>query len=192
MKASTSWSMVILSLLMAASSVSVRAQQPAGGADGCTILWSVVYSEVSRARLGYFAGAFGEMFYPGRDETSLCSHTARSATRAFTSALRDANIFVTWGGRTGYSKDYCSSHILAQCYPTGDPAMPPLSPPERAFMMRSWRAVYDSVAAEMSLNPGSDVSRFRGRELGRSIRHSIASGDVATVVSGGWHLPREE
>jgi hypothetical protein len=191
-KASTSWSRVILSLLMVPISFSLRAQQPPGGVDGCTILASVVYSEVSRARLGYFAGAFGEMFYPGRDETSLCSHTARSATRAFTSALRDANIFLTWGAHTGYIRNYCSSHVLAQCYPMGDPAMPPLSPPERMFMMRSWRAVYDSVTAVMSLYPGSDVSRFRGRELGRSIRRSITSGDVAPAVSGGWHLPRDD
>jgi hypothetical protein len=182
----------MLSLWTAAIAVSVRAQQPPGSVDGCTILASVVYSEVSRARLGYFAGVFGESFYPGRDETSLCNHTARSATTAFTSALRDGNIFLTWGTRTGDSRDYCSSHFFARCYPTPDPAMPPLSAPERLFMMRSWRAVYDSVAAEMSLHPGSDVARFRGRELGHSIRRSIASGNVASMVRGGRQPPREE
>ena len=184
--------MVTLALLMAALSASARAQQRPGGVDGCMTLASVVYSEVSRARLDYFAGAFGELLYSGRNETSLCNDTARSVTRAVTSALRDANIFVTWGGHTGYNRDHCLSHVLAQCYPTADPAMPPLSTPERLLIMRSWRAVYDSVAAEMSLYPGSNVSRFRGQELARSIRRSIAAGNAAPGVADGWQLPREE
>ena len=88
-------------------------------------------------------------------------------------ALRQSNIYVTWGFHTGYSGDYCLSHFLSQCYPTRDPAMPPLTREERSFVMRSWQAVRDSVYYRMAQYPGSDVARFGNHELRRSIRRSM-------------------
>lgn len=170
--------MYILTAATAALSTPARAQQPLIGIDGCAILASVVYTEVTQARLGSSAGPYRDPFYTGRDEITLCNQTARSTTSAFTSALRHANIYVTWGHHTGYSGDYCLSHLLSQCYPTGDPAMPPLSNTERTFVMRSWQSVHDSIASQMSLYPGSNVSLFRGNELGRSIRRSIVASSI--------------
>lgn len=156
-------------------SAPIRAQQPLIGIDGCAILASVVYTEVTKARLGYSTGPNSDPLSSGRGEITLCNQTARNATRAFASALRQANVFITWGFHTGYGGDYCLSHFLSQCYPTADPAMPSLSKEDRSFVMRSWRAVHDSIATRMSLYPGSDVSRFRGDELARSIKRSIAA-----------------
>lgn len=156
-------------------SAPVRAQQPLIGIDGCAVLASVVYTEVTKARLGYSTGPNSDPLSSGRGEITLCNQTARNATRAFASALRQANVFITWGFHTGYGGDYCLSHFLSQCYPTADPAMPSLSKEDRSFVMRSWRAVHDSIATRMSLYPGSDVSRFRGDELARSIKRSIAA-----------------
>ena len=62
--------------------------------------------------------------------------------------------------------------------PAGNPAMPPVGTDERSVVMRSWRAVQRAVQDNMALNPGSDVVRFNGAELGRSIRWSMASGRV--------------
>jgi len=103
----------------------------------------------------------------------LCNEAARSVTRAFASALRTANIHVTWGFHAGYAGDYCLSHFLSQCYPRGNPAMPPLTKSEWSFVTRSWQAVHDSVRYRMTHYPGSDVARFQADALGRSIRRSV-------------------
>lgn len=182
----------ILAVLIVALPTSARAQQPLTGVDGCAILASVVYTEVTEARLGYYSGPSGDPFFSGQYETTLCDETAHSVTRAFTAALRQANIDVTWGFHVGYSGDYCPGHVLSQCFPTGDPAMPPLSERDRSFVMRSWEAVYDSVSGQMSLYPGSNVSRFQGSELGRSIRRLITASNAISVASDGRHLPGEE
>ena len=150
------------------------AAQPSIGVDGCETLASIVYREVTEASLGHCPGTYGQCFYAGGDETVLCNRTTYSATAAFSAALRQANIFVTWGFHSGYRGDYCLSQSLWLCQPTSDPAMPPLSEEDLSFVLRSWEAVYDSIAARMSLHPGSDVSRFQGDELVKSIRRSIA------------------
>lgn len=151
-------------------SAPARAQDPVIGVDGCAILASVVYTEVTEARLGYSPGAGGNPLYAGRYEMTLCNQTTRSVTRAFAAALRQTNLYVTWGFHTGYSGDYCLSHFLSQCYPSGDPAMPAWSKSEESFVMRAWQAVQDSVRYRMLRRPGSDVARFNGSELGGSIR----------------------
>ena len=144
------------------------------GVDGCEALASIVYDEVTGARLGFCAGPRGEPFYSGESATTHCNQTTYSATAAFSSALRHANIVVSWGFHSGYNGDYCLSQSLSQCDPTGDPAMPPLSREDFSFVMRSWEAVHDAIMARMSLHPGSDVSRFRAYELALSIRRSLA------------------
>ena len=150
-----------------------RAQSALIGIDGCAILASVVYTEVTEARLGYSSGPVGNPLYAGRNEITLCNQAARSVTRAFTAALRRSNLYVTWGFHTGYSGDYCLSHFLSQCYPQSNPAMPPFGTEDRSFVMRSWQAVQGVVQNNMAPNPGSDVARFNGVELGRNIRRSI-------------------
>lgn len=148
------------------------------GVDGCAILASVVFTEVTEARLGYSAGSPRDLLYAGRGEITVCNETTRSVTGAFAAALRQSNLYVTWGFHTGYRGDYCLSHFLSQCYPTGDPAMPPLAEIERSFVLRSWQAVQDSVHYRMASHPGTDVARFEVNELARSIRRSIAVGST--------------
>lgn len=155
-----------------------RAQSAIIGIDGCAILASVVYTEVMEARLGYPPGPGGNPLYAGRDEITLCNQTTRNVTRAFTAALRQSNLYVTWGFHTGYSGDYCLSHRLSECYPTGDPAMPPFGNEDRSFVMRSWLAIQRAVHDNMALNPGSDVTRFNGGDLGRSIRRSMSGSGI--------------
>ena len=174
----------VLPVAIAALSFQVWAQQPLIDVHGCAILASVVRMEVIRASFGRSTEAYGKLYYPARDDIALCNQTARSATGAYTSALRQANIYVTWGLHTGHSGDYCLSYLLSQCYPRGDPAMPPLNEHDRTFVMRTWAAVYDSIASQMSHYPGSDVSRFRASELGRRIRRAI---DANHLVNTNVH-----
>jgi hypothetical protein len=154
-------------------SAPARAQDPVIGVDGCAILASVVYTEVTESRLGFSAGSGGNALYAGRNEITLCNQTTRSVTRAFAAALRQSNLYVTWGFHTGFSGDYCLSHFLSQCYPRRDAAMPAWSKTEQSFVMRSWQAVQSSVQSRMLRLPGSDVARFNGSELGGSIRRSM-------------------
>ncbi len=154
-------------------SAPASAQQALVGVDGCAILASVVYTEVTEARLGHSSGPGRDLLYSGQDEITLCNQSTRSVTSAFTSALRDTNIHVTWGFHQGYSGDYCLSHFLSQCYPRGNPALPPLTKSERSFVTRSWQAVHDSVQFRMARYPGSDVARFQADELGHSIRRLV-------------------
>lgn len=155
-----------------------RAQNLVIGVDGCAILASVVFTEVTEARPGYSSGSQRNLLYAGRHEVTLCNQVARSVTGAFAGALRQVNLYVTWGFHTGYSGDYCLSHFLSQCYPTGDPAMPPLDTKERSFVMRSWQAVQDAVLYRMASYPGNDIARFEVDELAHSIRQSIVAGTI--------------
>jgi len=150
-----------------------RAQNPVIDGDGCAILASVVYTEVSEARLRFSSAYGSDPQYAGGSRISLCSQTTRSVTAAFAAALQRSNIYISWGFHTGYSGDYCLSHFLSQCYPTGDPAMPPLSEDEQSFVMHSWQVVRDSVRYRMAQYPGSDAARFRDHDLRQSIRRSI-------------------
>jgi len=170
---------VILLVTCMPWSTPASAQHAVIGVDGCAILASVVYTEVTQARLGDLSGSGADLLYAGRDEITLCNQSARSVTRAFSAALRSMNIHVTWGFHTGYSGDYCLSHFLSQCYPRGNPAMPALSKSEQLFVVRSWRAVHDSVQPRMAHYPGSDVARFQAARLGRSIRRSVLAAGSA-------------
>ena len=179
------WTICLTGILLVACMpwpTPASAQHAVTGVDGCAILASVVYTEVTQARLGYSSAAGADLLYAGRDEIALCNQSARSVSRAFSAALRSTNIHVTWGFHTGYSGDYCLSHFLSQCYPRGNPAMPALSKSEQSFVMRSWQAVHDSVQPRMAHYPGSDVVRFEAGELGRSIRRSVLAAGTENQI----------
>lgn len=176
----TRTALIICCLLLASRGwpAAARAQSAFIALDGCAILASVIYTEVTQARQGYPSAPGGNPLHAGRDEIRLCHQATRSVTRAFTAALQQSNLHVTWGFHSGYSGDYCLSQFLSECYPSGSPAMPPLGQEDRSFVTRSWHAVQDAVQGSMALRPGSDVARFSGAELGRSIRRSLYSNRI--------------
>lgn len=69
-----------------------RAEGALVGLDGCAILASVVYTEVTAARLGYPPAPGGNPLQAGREEITLCHQATRSVTRAFTAALQQSNL----------------------------------------------------------------------------------------------------
>lgn len=152
---------------------SARAQQPVIGVDGCAILATLVYTEVTEARYRSSL-ASGDPVYPGPGEITICNQTTRAVTAAFTSSLRKMNIYVSWGYHAGYSGDFCLSHFLSQCYPDRDPRMPDLSAAERKFVASSWDAVSGAVSGTMTIAPGSNISRFDQARLRFSIKSRAA------------------
>ena len=79
---------VVYSLLAAALAWpdAARAQEPVIGVDGCAILASLVYTEVTQARLGFSSGYEGDPLYAGRNEITLCNQATRSVTSAYSAA----------------------------------------------------------------------------------------------------------
>ncbi len=149
-----------------------RAQQPVVGVDGCAILAMLVYTEVTEAGF-HGARAPGDPVYPGPDEITICNQTARSVTAAFTSSLRQMNIYVSWGYPQRSNGDYCLSHFLSQCYPNRDPYMPHLSAADSKFVATSWSAIYGAVIKAMATAPGTDISRFQRASLSNSIKFRL-------------------
>ena len=149
----------------------VRAQNPLIGVDGCAILATLVYTEISRA--GSARGPGRALEYPGRDEVTICNHTARTVTRAFSKSLQNRNIYISWTPGSPSSGDYCNSHYLSQCYPDSNPYMPPLSDGDYAFMMKNWRAIMMALAPTMTPVSSGSVSRFEQSDLRLGIRRSL-------------------
>lgn len=144
------------------------AQDPIVGVDGCAILAVLVYTEVTREGLGAGPGQAGA--WPGPTEVTICNETTRRVTMAFSSALQQMNIFVSWGRHPGDSGDYCLSHDLSQCYPDRNPYMPPFSDTQAAFVTSSWDAVKRAVAADLQTGNVVDVVRFERTSLERRLR----------------------
>lgn len=157
------------------------AQDPVIGVDGCAILAILVYTEVTHAGLQGGAGELGTWPRPG--EITICNQTARRITTAYSSALRQMNIYVSWGNPPMDSGDYCLSHDLDQCYPDRNPYMPPLSATDRAFVAESWAAVTRAVSANMQAGAFSDVVRFERKTLQRQLRFTLA--EAARRKAGG-------
>lgn len=171
-----------LTLMILLATGAARAQQPVVGVDGCAILAILVYTEVTEAG---FRGARapGDSVYPGPGEITICNQTTRSVTAAFSSSLRNMNIYVSWGYHPGDSGDYCLSHFLSQCYPDRNPNMPPLSATQRNFVAASWSAIYGSVSRAMATAPGADISRFDRAGLSYGIRSRLAMNRTAGVLA---------
>jgi hypothetical protein len=157
------------------------AQPAVGAADGCTILAELVYAQVVGSGLsgpGRFAVAPEPL---GRDEMTVCHETTRVTSKAFTAALVQMNIYVTWNDDPGDSGDYCASHYLSQCYPDRDPLDTFATMAESVFLHDTWRAVQHTVGRRMPSRFASDTARFSASEIRRSLRDSLAKFTTGTL-----------
>jgi hypothetical protein len=78
--------------------------------DGCANLARIVYTEVAAAAI-YGPGKSGPWKIDlGKDDISLCDHTAKTVSRAFTSALLSAGIDVNWRIRIRLSPKPLHTH----------------------------------------------------------------------------------
>jgi hypothetical protein len=151
------------------------------GVDGCAQLARVVYSEVSAAAL-YGPGRSGPwLIDAAQGDVSLCSTTAKTVSRAFTSAMNSAGFEVSWQRPVGSNGDFCASGFLSQCYPDRFPIGTGVFGRNAMFVSQSWSVVSQSVMRQMYNPFSSDEIRFRDSDLklrlGLSLR-TVRSADL--------------
>ena len=149
------------------------AQEPLIGVDGCGILATLVYTEVTESGLRRASGPGSTLMFPSRGDVTICNHMARTVTRAFTRSMQQMNIYISWGPHNRGSGDYCYSHYLDQCYPDNSPFMPPMSGDQFAFVARKWRAVRLALAPTVRAGVEGEVLRFEQRELRIGLRNAL-------------------
>lgn len=167
-------------LLLGPGTHSARAESVSITVDGCAELARVVYSEVSGAAL-YGPGKSGPwVIDSGQGDVSVCSHTAKTVSRAFTSAMTSAGFPVVWfeGFDPG---DYCLSHYLSECYPNRFPIDGSGFDANTLFVQKSWSVVSQSVMRHMHNPFSSDEIRFRNNDL--KLRLGLSLRTVSTIES---------
>ena len=157
------------------------AQPATGNADGCTILAELVYTQVVSSGLSRPGGFAAVPETLSRDEMTVCHETTRVTSEAFTAALVQMNIYVTWSGYPGNSGDYCYSHYLSQCYPERDPLDAFATIAESVFLRDTWRAVQNTVGQKMTNRLASDTARFNAGEIRSSLHDSLARYTTGTL-----------
>ncbi len=144
--------------------------------DGCAKLARVIYAEVSAAALYGPRKAGPWTINIGQGDLSVCEHTAKTVSRAFTSAMLSAGIDVSWGAGRNRTGDFCLSGFLSQCYPDRDRLSPPMyGVSNAAFLSKSWSVVSQSVMREMYNPFSSDEIRFRDDDLGLRLGLALRS-----------------
>ncbi len=147
--------------------------------DGCAKLARVIYAEVFAAAT-YGPGKSGPWTINfGQGEISVCSHTAKTVSQAFTLAMLSAGIDVSWGRDGIEPGDYCWSGFLSQCYPDRDRLRYSIYGTDSAFVEKSWAVVSQSVMREMYNPFSSDEVRFRDDEM--KLRLGLSLRSVGTL-----------
>ncbi|HUD97492.1 MAG TPA: hypothetical protein VMO24_08110 [Woeseiaceae bacterium] len=156
--------------------------QPRVSSDGCAALAEQVRSSVSAAvreyrrqepaRLGTLSQRRDLIEVTGGGQ-HLCGDTAAVASKAFVQALHGFDFRISWNRDWIAPGDYCLSHDLRQCYPSGDPFSP--LPPHRdfAFVNKAWLGVTEALAAQMPYGTAGDLVNF-------------SDGSFATALTTQW------
>jgi hypothetical protein len=174
------WVIAVAVLLFAAT---VHAQLTPVAVDGCAKLARVIHSEVAAAAT-YGPGKSGPwLIDPGKGDISICTHTARTVSRAFTAAMKSAGVAVKWHVNDAWANplpsDYCLNAFLAQCFPARGP-VDVVDRSDRDFVQRSWALVAKAVMREMYNPVSSDEVRFRDNDLKLRIGLSLRSIDATS------------
>ncbi len=155
---------ILVSVLAVAVS-SARAQPIPVSVDGCAELARVVFMEVSAAALYGPSKSGPWVIDSGQGDIAVCSHAAKTVSRAFTAAMMSAGIDVYWEHGSGYRGNFCLSSFLSQCYPNRDSRIFVGYGADTALVQKSWAVVSQTVMREMHNPSSSDEVRFRDAEL---------------------------
>jgi len=137
--------------------------------DGCAKLARVVFAEVTSAVIYGPAKSGPWLIDLGQGDISVCTHAAKTVSRAFTSAMMTAGLDVNWR-RDSYAGfrdagDFCLSAFISQCYPDRVLVANELSSADSLLVQRSWAVVSETVMREMYNPKSSDEVRFRDKDL---------------------------
>jgi hypothetical protein len=161
-----------LLLASPALSVNASAERLDTAGSGCGTLRHVVFDRVGAS---YGVGNVPSLL---RDTTSnlvivappeYCLDTAAATTAAFSAAMHNAGIPVSWGNEGIPRGDYCLSHFLSQCYPRVNQPGDTLTAAQLGFVHDAWKAVSDGVTAFMPYGVASDMAVFDRSSLGSAI-----------------------
>jgi len=169
-------SAAVLFILLTAQSLTVRAD------DGCDVLKEKVRTNVYASATEVStdnpargidptrrAGAVGSTL----SGTQNCINTAEATTGAFSEALADLGMPVSWTGSPMNPGDYCLSHDLRQCFPSQHPFSPSLPPDHVAFIYDAWTGVRKGVTSQMPLGTAAGVSQFTPESLDATLAASL-------------------
>lgn len=151
--------------------------QPQVTGEGCSALAEQVRSSVLLAMREY------RQQEPARFDTRahrrdlievtggqhLCGDTAAVASRAFTQALQGFDFRISWNREWISPGDYCLSHDIRQCYPSGDPFSPLPRNRDFAFVYKAWQGVTEVLAAQMPYGTAGDLVNFSDGSLAASL-----------------------
>lgn len=156
----------------------VVAEEIPVGIDGCALLARAVYSEVSAAAT-FGPGRSGPWIIDsGQGEIAMCTTTAKTVSRAFTSAMSSAGYAVHWGGSPHASSAHCLNRFLSRCYPNRDNGRAPGVGSDSAFVQKTWSVVSRSVTRQMYNPFSSDEVRFRVNDLKLQLGLSLRAIDA--------------
>jgi hypothetical protein len=114
----------------------------------------------------------------GQGDISVCSHTAKTVSRAFTSAMSSAGYPVVWYDGLGDHGDFCLSLRLSECYPNRYPLDSIGFGASASFVQQSWSIVSQSVMQHMHNPFSSDEIQFRDNDLKLRLGLSLRTVDA--------------
>ena len=146
--------------------------------DGCAKLARVIHSEVASA-VSHGPGKSGPWVIDlGQGDLSICTHTTKTVSRAFTSAMKSAGVAVNWSAgqleAKTHSSAYCLYAFLSHCFPDRSPGYV-VDRHHRDFVQSTWSIVARAVMQEMYNSFSSDEVRFRDNDLKLRIGLSLRS-----------------
>ena len=156
--------LMLLSIGALALTNSARAQEAFTGVDGCAVLAQLVYAEVTAVAWYGPRGRGSWTNTPAETRVTVCDHTTRTVSKAFSSAMTSVGAGVRWGYPSGDRGDYCLSGFLDQCYP------------DRNLLGASadaWRAVSRTVQRAMPRGVASDQSLFNDGAMRLALRSAL-------------------
>ena len=166
--------LICMSMLAVPNSL-LRAQVTPVSIDGCASLARVIYTEVAAA-VAYGPGRSGPWRIElGQGDILVCTHVARTVSRAFTSAIKATGIKVKWHREFDDSGDYCRGSFLSHCSPLRLSSSNRPSEFDDVFVQQSWQLVSRAVMNEMYNASSSDEVRFRDSDLKLRLGLSLRS-----------------
>lgn len=160
---------------------SVHAQQPLIVADGCALLGELVTNQLTLKRWYGDGGSGLLLSNPGQIDITICNQTARTVTVAFTAALAEMNIGITWDPYRRIPDVPCHSGDISQCHPERYP-FPGGAGGDHVFILESWRAVQQAVASNMPFGVASDTARFSASKFGTTFSRSLEQNVSETSI----------
>ncbi|MBT8102039.1 MAG: hypothetical protein KJO95_03660 [Gammaproteobacteria bacterium] len=151
-----------------AISSNARTEEAFIGVDGCAVLAQLVYAEVTADAWYGPRDVLSWADAPVENAITICNQTARTVSKAYTSAMNSVGAPIDWGYPSLDPGDVCLSGFLEQCYPDRYPI---------DALAGTWNAVSRTVQQAMPNGSGSDQSIFSTAAMRLALRSALRQQD---------------